>query len=46
VDRLSVVFWQALGTIGTVPRAYDMFRVYEEMEGRKNTNKEMKNKKM
>jgi hypothetical protein len=24
-----------LGTIGTVPRAYDIFRVYEGMEGRK-----------
>jgi hypothetical protein len=24
-----------LGTIGTVPRAYDIFRAYEGMEGRK-----------
>jgi hypothetical protein len=24
-----------LGTTGTVPRAYDMFRAYEGMEGRK-----------
>jgi hypothetical protein len=23
-----------LGTIGTVPRAYDIFRAYEGMEGR------------
>jgi hypothetical protein len=34
------------GTIGTVPRAYDMFRAYEEMEGRKNKNKEIKSIKM
>jgi hypothetical protein len=33
-------------TLATVPRAYDVLRVYEGMEGRKNTNKEMKNKKM
>jgi hypothetical protein len=25
-----------LDTIGTVPRAYDMFKAYEGMEGRKN----------
>jgi hypothetical protein len=25
-----------LGTTGTVPRAYDIFRAYEEMEGRTN----------
>jgi hypothetical protein len=31
-----------LGTTGTVPRACDIFRAYEEMKGRKNTNKEMK----
>jgi hypothetical protein len=24
-----------LGTIGTAPRAYDIFRAYEGMEGRK-----------
>jgi hypothetical protein len=24
-----------LGTIGTVPRAYDLFRAYEDMDGRK-----------
>jgi hypothetical protein len=29
-----------------VPRAYDMFRAYEGMEGRKNKNKEMKSRKM
>jgi hypothetical protein len=34
------------GTTGTVPRAYDMFRAYEEMEGTKNENKEMKNMKI
>jgi hypothetical protein len=27
-----------------VPRAYDIFRAYEEMKGRKNKNKEMKNR--
>jgi hypothetical protein len=31
--------WQAryypLGTTGTVPRAYDIFRAYEGMEGKK-----------
>jgi hypothetical protein len=31
-----------LGTTGTVPRAYDIFRAYKGMEGRKNKNKEMK----
>jgi hypothetical protein len=34
------------GTTGTVPRAYDIFRAYEGMEGRKIKNKEMKNRKM
>jgi hypothetical protein len=34
-----------LGTVGTVPRAYDIFRAYEEIEG-KNKNKEMKNMKI
>jgi hypothetical protein len=29
-----------------VPRAYDMFRDYEGMEGRENKNKEMKSSKM
>jgi hypothetical protein len=29
-----------------VPRACDMFRAYEGMEGRGNENKEMKNRKM
>jgi hypothetical protein len=28
-----------LGTTGTVPRAHDIFRAYEGMEGRKNKNK-------
>jgi hypothetical protein len=32
--------------IGTVHGAYYMFRAYEGIEGRKNTNKDMKNKKM
>jgi hypothetical protein len=27
-----------LGTIRTVPRAYDIFKTYEEMEGRRNKN--------
>jgi hypothetical protein len=27
-----------LGILGTVPRAYDMFRTYEGMKGRKNKN--------
>jgi hypothetical protein len=35
-----------LDTIGTVPRAYDIFRAYEGMEGRKNENKEIKNRTM
>jgi hypothetical protein len=37
-----------LGTIGTVLRAYDIFRAYEGMEGRKNKNKKLKikNRKM
>jgi hypothetical protein len=29
-----------------VPRACDIFKAYEGMEGRKNANKEMKNRKM
>jgi hypothetical protein len=28
-----------LGTIGIVPRAHDIIRAYERMEGRKNKNK-------
>jgi hypothetical protein len=31
-----------LGAIGTVPMAYDIFRAYEKMEGRTNTNKSIK----
>jgi hypothetical protein len=31
-----------LGTIGTVPRAYDIFRAYEGMEERTNKKKEIK----
>jgi hypothetical protein len=31
-----------LGTIGTVPRACDVFRAYEGMEGRLCKNKEVK----
>jgi hypothetical protein len=27
--------YYSTGTIGTVPRAYDMFRVFEGIEGRK-----------
>jgi hypothetical protein len=30
------------GTIGTVPRSYDIFRAYEEMEGKTNKNKSIK----
>jgi hypothetical protein len=30
-----------LGTTGTVPRAYDMFRAYEGMEGRKMKSRKM-----
>jgi hypothetical protein len=29
-----------------VPRAYDMFRAYEGVEGRKDKNKEMKSREM
>jgi hypothetical protein len=36
--------YNPLRTIGTVPRAYDIFRAYEGMKGRKSTNKEMKKK--
>jgi hypothetical protein len=32
--------------LGTVPRAYDIFKAYEGMEGRKNKNKEIKSGKM
>jgi hypothetical protein len=35
-----------LRTIGTVPRAYNIFRAYEGMEGRKNKNKEMKSRRI
>jgi hypothetical protein len=35
-----------LGTIDTIPRAYDIFRTYEEMEGRTNKNKGIKNRKI
>jgi hypothetical protein len=35
-----------LGIIGTVLRANDMFRAFKRMEERKDTSKEMKNKKM
>jgi hypothetical protein len=35
-----------LDTTDTVPRACDMFRAYEGMEGRKNTNNEEKYMKM
>jgi hypothetical protein len=28
-----------------VPRAYDIFGAYEEMEGKRNKNKEIKNRK-
>jgi hypothetical protein len=41
VDHLTGPYYP-LGTIGTVPRAYDIFRAYKGMEGRTNTNKEMK----
>jgi hypothetical protein len=30
-----------LGTIGSVPRAYDIFTAYKQIEWRKNKNKEM-----
>jgi hypothetical protein len=33
-----------LGNTDTVPRAYDTFRAYEGTAGRKNKNKEMKNR--
>jgi hypothetical protein len=33
-DRVPGPYY-SLGTIGTVPRAYDIFRAYEGMEGRK-----------
>jgi hypothetical protein len=33
-----------LVTTGIVPRAYDIFRAYEGMEGSKDKNKEMKKK--
>jgi hypothetical protein len=35
-----------LGTIGTVPRAYDIFKAYEGMKWRKIQIKEQKNRKM
>jgi hypothetical protein len=35
-----------LGIISTVPRAYDMCRAYEGMEGRENKNIEIQNMKM
>jgi hypothetical protein len=35
-----------LGTTGTVPRAYDMFRAYGGMKGRQTKNKEMKSRKL
>jgi hypothetical protein len=38
--------YQPFGTIGTVPRACDIFRAYEGMKGRKNKNKEIKNRTM
>jgi hypothetical protein len=43
---LNSVPYYPLGTIGTVPRAHDMFRAYEGMEGRKNKNKELKSREM
>jgi hypothetical protein len=41
MNKLSGPYYP-LGTIGTVPRAYDMFGAYEGMEGRKIKIKELK----
>jgi hypothetical protein len=38
--------YYTLGTTGTVPRAYNMFRAYDGIGRKKNENKEMKNMKM
>jgi hypothetical protein len=35
-----------LGTIGTVPRAYDIFRAYEKMEGGTNKIRALKQEKI
>jgi hypothetical protein len=35
-----------LGIIGTVPRAYNIFKACEGMEGRKNKNEVIKNRKI
>jgi hypothetical protein len=33
--------YHPLCTIGTVPRAYNIFRAYKRMEGRKNKNRKI-----
>jgi hypothetical protein len=38
---LSAGPYYPLGTIGTVPRAHDIFRTYEGMEAKKNEIKEI-----
>jgi hypothetical protein len=34
-ENTNTALYYPLGTTGTVPRAYDIFKAYEVMEGRK-----------